>query len=249
MYRQNQFNNDPYYISQSNMPAMLNKMMDMSLESTFYSHNYYNIHPYDTRKFKSHKNQNNFYNKKSFNINNFNCDHYDPNNFVINNELEGARTSRFFVIKSYSKEDIVKSIKYNIWCSTQNGNSKLDKAFTEIQSDKTSSIYLFFSVNGSGQFCGMAEMLSRVDYEAKSKIWTQDKWNGTFSVKWIFVKDVPNIKLRQILVKNNENKPVTNSRDTQEIFFDDAYQVLNILRQHVRRSSILDELGNHGVKP
>lgn len=247
MYKQNQFNNDPYYFNQSSVPAMLNKMMDMSLESTFYPPNYFNFQPYGSRKSKSYKNQSHI--KKPINSsNNINYDRYDPKNFLINNELEGARSSRFFVIKSYSKDDIIKSIKYNIWCSTENGNSKLDKAFEAIENEKTSSIYLFFSVNGSGQFCGMAEMLTRIDYDTKSKIWSQDKWNGTFSVKWIFVKDVPNIKLRQIILKNNENKPVTNSRDTQEIFFDDAFQVLNIFRQHVRRSTILDEFDNNGIK-
>ena len=38
---------------------------------------------------------------------------------------------------------------------------------------------------------------------------------GKFNVKWIYVKDVPNSQLRHIRLENNENKPVTNSRDTQ----------------------------------
>jgi hypothetical protein len=39
-------------------------------------------------------------------------------------------------------------------------------------------------------------------------------------VKWIYVKDVPNALLRNIKLENNDNKPVTNSRDTQEIPYD-----------------------------
>ena len=185
---------------------------------------------------------------KMYHQGNNNYDLYDPKNFLITNELEGARTSRFFVIKSYSKDDIIKSIKYNIWCSTEEGNRKLDKAFSESQNDKTCSVYLFFSVNGSGQLCGIAQMLSRVDYDSKSKIWSQDKWNGTFDINWIYVKDVPNIKLRYILLANNENKPVTNSRDTQEVEFNEAYEVLSIIRQHVRKSSILDEFDNNEIE-
>ena len=38
---------------------------------------------------------------------------------------------------------------------------------------------------------------------------------GQFKVRWIYVKDVPNSQLRHIRLENNENKPVTNSRDTQ----------------------------------
>jgi YTH domain-containing family protein len=38
-------------------------------------------------------------------------------------------------------------------------------------------------------------------------------------VKWHIIKDVPNNLLRHITLENNENKPVTNSRDTQEVNF------------------------------
>ena len=47
--------------------------------------------------------------------------------------------------------------------------------------------------------------------------WQQDKWNGFFPVKWHIIKDVPNPQFRHIILENNENKPVTNSRDTQEV--------------------------------
>lgn len=64
----------------------------------------------------------------------------------------------------------------------------------------------------------MAQMISSVDYHAKASVWSQDKWKGQFKVKWIYVKDVPNAALRHIRLENNENKPVTNSRDTQVMF-------------------------------
>lgn len=84
---------------------------------------------------------------------------------------------------------------------------------------------LFFSqyfvpwiqVNASGQFCGVAEMVGRVDFNKNMDFWQQDKWNGYFPVKWHIIKDVPNPQLRHIILENNENKPVTNSRDTQEV--------------------------------
>jgi len=41
------------------------------------------------------------------------------------------QNSKFFVIKSYSEDNIIMSIKYNKWSSTQNGNEKLNKAFVE----------------------------------------------------------------------------------------------------------------------
>jgi hypothetical protein len=74
-------------------------------------------------------------------------------------------------------------------------------------------------VNASGQFCGVAEMVGPVDFNRNMNFWQQDKWNGFFSVKWHIIKDVPNPQFRHIILENNENKPVTNSRDTQEVTF------------------------------
>lgn len=69
----------------------------------------------------------------------------------------------------------------------------------------------------SGQFCGVAEMIGPVDFNMDMDFWQQDKWSGSFPVKWHIIKDVPNTSLRHIILENNENKPVTNSRDTQEV--------------------------------
>jgi hypothetical protein len=58
--------------------------------------------------------------------------------------------SRFFVIKSYTEEDVHKAIKYEIWSSTEAGNRILDEAYQEVQalrSQLASDVYLFFSVN------------------------------------------------------------------------------------------------------
>jgi hypothetical protein len=53
--------------------------------------------------------------------------------------------ARYFVIKSYTEDDVHKSLKYEIWSSTDPGNKRLDKAFKETAG--RGPIYLFFSVN------------------------------------------------------------------------------------------------------
>ncbi|WOL19625.1 YTH domain-containing family protein 2-like [Canna indica] len=152
--------------------------------------------------------------------------------------------AKFFVIKSYSEDDIHKSIKYNVWASTPHGNKKLDAAYQEAK-DKTNAcpIFLFFSVNTSGQFVGVAEMSSPVDFDKTLHYWQQDKWIGCFPVKWHIVKDVPNSILKHITLENNENKPVTNSRDTQEVKLDQGLQLLKIFKEHSSKTSILDDFG------
>lgn len=77
--------------------------------------------------------------------------------------------------------------------------------------------WLTVQVNGSGQFVGVAEMIGKVDFNKTMKFWQLDKWSGFFPLKWHIVKDVPNSQLRHILLENNENKPVTFTRDTQEV--------------------------------
>ncbi|KZP01142.1 YTH-domain-containing protein [Calocera viscosa TUFC12733] len=148
--------------------------------------------------------------------------------------------ARYFVIKSYTEDDVHKSLKYEIWSSTEPGNKRLDRAFKE--SAGRGPIYLFFSVNASGHFCGVAEMLTPLDYTRSSTVWAQDKWKGVFKVRWIFVRDVPNSVLRHIKLNNTqEKKPVTNSRDTQELLPDAGQEMLRIFLSHPARTSLLQD--------
>lgn len=87
----------------------------------------------------------------------------------------------------------------------------------------------------------MAQMITPVDYNSVSGVWHQDKWKGQFKVKWIYVKDVPNQQLRHIRLENNENKPVTNSRDTQEVPNAKGQQVLQIIHSFKHTTSIFDD--------
>ena len=79
--------------------------------------------------------------------------------------------------------------------------------------------YNSLQVNASGQFCGVAEMVGPVDFEKDADYWQQDRWSGQFPVQWHIVKDVPNIRFRHILLENNDNKPITHSRDCQEVAY------------------------------
>lgn len=166
-------------------------------------------------------------------------DQYNKADFV-----ETYSDAKFFVIKSYSEDDVHKSIKYNVWASTPNGNKKLDSAYQAANNESSKSpVFLFFSVNTSGQFVGLAEMVGPVDFNKTVEYWQQDKWTGCFPVKWHIVKDIPNNLLKHIILEYNENKPVTNSRDTQEVKLEQGLQVLKIFKDHVCKTSMLDDFG------
>ncbi|KAI8023384.1 YTH domain-containing protein ECT2 [Camellia lanceoleosa] len=161
--------------------------------------------------------------------------------------------AKFYVIKSYSEDDIHKCIKYDVWSSTPNGNKKLDAAFhdTEAKACETGTkcpIFLFFSVNGSGQFIGVAEMIGPVDFNKDMDFWQLDKWNGFFPVKWHIIKDTPNTQLRHIILENNDNRSVTYSRDTQEIGFKQGIEMLNIFKSYSEKTSVLDDFNFYEIR-
>ncbi|XVF02766.1 hypothetical protein REPUB_Repub04eG0202300 [Reevesia pubescens] len=163
---------------------------------------------------------------------------YNQQNFVT--DYQGG--AKFFVIKSYSEDNVHKSIKYGVWASTPIGNKKLDAAYHEAKAKQgTFPVFLLFSVNASAQFCGVAEMVGPVDFDKSVDYWLQDKWSGQFPVKWHIIKDVPNSQFRHILLESNDNKPVTNSRDTQEVELEQGIEMLNIFKNYESHSSILDD--------
>jgi hypothetical protein len=111
------------------------------------------------------------------------------------------RASRFFVIKSFNFDNVYKSIKHGVWASTGSGNAALSKAFRKQRTTKTGNaaapVLLFFNVNGSGNFQGMAEMTGDVDntltfdgYGEAAAMAAKGKFKGVFKIKWHFIKNV-----------------------------------------------------------
>ncbi|XP_021752686.1 YTH domain-containing family protein 1-like isoform X1 [Chenopodium quinoa] len=169
------------------------------------------------------------------------ADQYNKDDFSVD-----YANAKFFVIKSYSEDDVHKSIKYNVWSSTPNGNKKLSIAYEDALNlangkPRGCPVFLFFSVNASGQFCGVAEMIGPVDFDKDMDFWQQDKWSGSFPVKWHIIKDVPNPTFRHIILENNEHKPVTNSRDTQEIMHRQGVEMLKLFKNYTSKTSLLDD--------
>ncbi|KAJ6676002.1 EVOLUTIONARILY CONSERVED C-TERMINAL REGION 5 [Salix viminalis] len=124
----------------------------------------------------------------------------------------------------------------------QMGIEKLDTAYSEAKDKQDPCpVFLLFSVNASAQFCGVAEMVGPVDFDKSVDYWQQDKWSGQFPVKWHIIKDVPNSRFRHIVLENNDNKPVTNSRDTQEVKLKHGVEMLNIFKNYESDMSIVDD--------
>ena len=158
--------------------------------------------------------------------------------------------SKFFIIKSFSEEDVHKSIKYGVWSSSKNGNLTLSNAF-QISKEKNGNVYLFFSCNGSGRYVGIARMKTPCDEERTFDFWTQDgKWTGLFDVEWLFIKDVPFKEFKDIIItmKDGVIKPISNARDTQEVPFEQAKIMVEKIAKYQNSNTILEHFEFYDIR-
>lgn len=156
----------------------------------------------------------------------------------------------FFIIKSFSEEDVHKAIKYNVWTSTKIGNQTLNNAYKKCK-ENGGDVYLFFSSNGSGRYVGVAKMKSEVNLNQVFPYWTQDnKWGGLFDIEWVFIKDVPFSSFKDVVftLKDGEKKCVTNSRDTQEIPCKEAKNMLEIIKKYENTNTLLEHFEYYDMR-
>lgn len=106
-------------------------------------------------------------------------------------------------------------------------------------------MYLLFSVNKSRHFCGVARMTSRVRTDVRhSDLWrSAHKWPGSISVMWLWIKDIPNTQFIHIENPLNENKPVCQGRDCQEVYPKVGERMLYIFATFKPMTRIFDDFG------
>ena len=61
-------------------------------------------------------------------------------------------------------------------------------------------------------------------------------------MKWLFIKDIPNQHLRRIKLSNNEGKPITNSRDCQEVLYEQGVDTMKLILEYASTTCMLDDL-------
>nr|XP_040053239.1 3'-5' RNA helicase YTHDC2 isoform X1 [Gasterosteus aculeatus aculeatus]XP_040053241.1 3'-5' RNA helicase YTHDC2 isoform X1 [Gasterosteus aculeatus aculeatus] len=118
---------------------------------------------------------------------------------------------RYFIMKSSNVRNIDISQQKGIWSTTPSNEGKLTKAFLEYR-----AIILIFSVQGSGQFQGYAQMTSVIS-QGSCQDWGFMGLGGVFSVEWIRKESLPFQCSQHILNPWNDNKKVQISRDGQEL--------------------------------
>lgn len=151
---------------------------------------------------------------------------------IKNLELE-EKKPRYFIVKSCNEENGVLSTRDDVWSSTKDGNIRLNEAHNDPESK--GSAYLFFSVNQSKRFCGVAKMVNPVR-KTTDRIKRKDnnsKWQGCFDVRWIMVKNIPNDNLRHLnILSKTKAFQITISRNTQELSQEIGKRMMEIFHSY-----------------
>ena len=256
--------------NQINTPQNFNYNSQTYTHSKYASNpnnNYGNSHSHTKNNYtKPINNNKNYYNNhKKGNYNNYNNSNNNQkiNELIISNEIyvlqkypnlikinnskinlneEIDDKSQFYVIKAFSEEDIHKGVKYGIWTSSKTGNQTLETSYLYAE-ESESSVYLLFSANKSGRFCGIAKIASKIHENKNFPFWSQDnKWTGVFKIEWLYIKDLPfkAVKDIEILMKDGEKKPVIFSRDVQEVPLEDGKEIMKRFLEFNHTNTLLE---------
>lgn len=163
-------------------------------------------------------------------------------------DVAAARGARFFVIKAPSERDVLASVRHGVWATSDAGARRLASALHGPPPlPPPTGVYLFFSVNGSGQFCGVAQLVRALEPAVAGASGSgsgsgggDERRRALFGVRWLFVKNVPNSYLRHIRMPNCDNRPVTNCRDAQELLEPQGHEMLAVFYSFCHSTSLLD---------
>ena len=122
-----------------------------------------------------------------------------------------TRRDHYFIVKCNNYKNLDIAMSRGIWATTRSNEKKLDRAYRE-----GSTVFLIFSIQGSGCFQGYAKMVSEVSNEAYPEFGSSNL-GGIFAIQWICKGDIPFQFTQDLTNPWNENKKVQISRDSQEL--------------------------------
>jgi len=148
------------------------------------------------------------------------------NNITNNNNLSEEYTknliisnSKFFIIKSVYRENIILSKKFNIWATTPFNETKLRESF------KKNFIILIFNQANISNFFGCALIKEFRNKPKNPNGFSENNWRNdrgihlgfSFPIKWLSDCEIPIYKLKTMNNPLNRNLPILKGKDCQEI--------------------------------
>ncbi|KAL2020398.1 hypothetical protein VTK56DRAFT_8441 [Thermocarpiscus australiensis] len=123
--------------------------------------------------------------------------------------------SRFFIMKSFNEENVLRCMEDGIWTTQVQNGEVLTAAFA-----KCKNVILFFSINKSRAFQGYARMVSAPSPDTPRPKWMNGiHWETTdpFRVQWLSKTPVEFFRIGHLKNPYNEGRPVLVGKDGQEI--------------------------------
>lgn len=142
-------------------------------------------------------------------------------------DLHSDRT-RYFVITSNTKENVVKAVRHSMWATQKKNESNLDNAYRY-----SPAAILVFSVNGSDAFQGYARMRSPVGKPYSRAIDPFNNFGRLFDIEWLRLHDLPYHEVEHIRNPLNGDKSVRWSRDGQELSNTCGRALCGLIDRHV----------------
>eukprot|EP01065_Artemidia_motanka_P025525 TRINITY_DN30518_c0_g1_i1.p1 TRINITY_DN30518_c0_g1~~TRINITY_DN30518_c0_g1_i1.p1 ORF type:complete len:435 (+),score=65.92 TRINITY_DN30518_c0_g1_i1:111-1415(+) len=126
--------------------------------------------------------------------------------------------SAYFVIRSHCIENVRISVERGLWATGRQNETAINNAFSRCK-----TVFLIFSVNGSGQFCGYATVAERIPRRGREsderarELGLGGRWANPFSVEWIKVGSVGFAETNHLVNPYNHGTPIKRSRDGQAL--------------------------------
>lgn len=143
--------------------------------------------------------------------------------------------TRYFIIRSYNFENIDMSISHGVWATQSRNDDVLNTAYA-----RSERVVLFFSVNSSAHFQGMAFMVSPVGRTSRKVPW-EGNFNSRnlFSVDWECLCDMPHADTEHLRNGLNENRPIHIARDGQEVSEREGAELMHLMLQRARHRGFM----------
>ncbi|GAB6019416.1 3'-5' RNA helicase ythdc2 [Chamberlinius hualienensis] len=120
-------------------------------------------------------------------------------------------TGKYFVVKAANQKVIDTSFSKSIWIFSNSNERKIQRC---IQDGRT--VFLIFSVQGSGHFQGYAKLTSEASHERVPEF-SMPNSGTAYKLEWIKRGNIPFQSTRHLQNPWNENRKVHISRDGQEL--------------------------------
>lgn len=144
--------------------------------------------------------------------------------------------TKFFVMRSDNEPDMEICLADNRWIGLRKANVKVDNGYRR----SGGNVVIFFGVSKKRRFCGVARMLSAVDWENTDEDWMPredgEKYEGRFEVEWLTVNELHFDLIQHVPARLGKQRKAVQSMDGFELAPESGYELLRVYSEVIRQN-------------